>query len=69
MGKFEIRDLNDIIGKSEIGETELVIRCPKVTYNVEIDGRVEPHTYHDITEVFNDFEEGKVMGRRLILER
>ena len=58
MGKWLDKELSEITDGKEI-----IIECPKVTVNVEIDGRKEKKTYHDITKVFDDFEEGKVLGR------
>ena len=69
MAKLWEREIDDIIGRGQMGAKELVIRCPKVTYKVNIFGKTEEHTYHDITDAFNDFEEAKVMGRRLIFEK
>lgn len=58
MGRWLDRELDEITDGKEI-----IIECPKVTVNVDINGKREKKTYHDITDVFNDFEEGKVMGR------
>lgn len=58
MGRWLDRELDEITDGKEI-----IIECPKVTVNVDIGGKREKKTYHDITDVFNDFEEGKVMGR------
>ena len=63
MGSFKERDLSEIIENSNGDAKEIIINCPKVTVNVEINNKKERRTYYDITEVFNDFEEGKVMGR------
>ena len=63
MGAFHERDIKEIIEGSHGDAKELEIYCPKVTVNVEINGIKERRTYHDITQVFDDFEEGKVMGR------
>jgi len=58
MGKWEDKEITQLSdGK------ELIIFCPKVTYEVDIYGKKERRTYHDITKVFEDFEEGKVLGR------
>lgn len=58
MGKWLDKELSEITDGKEI-----IINCPRVTVNVEIDGKKERRTYHDITQVFDDFEEGKVLGR------
>lgn len=69
MGAFNERELDEIIEKSYSYAKPLVINCPKVTYKVNIFGKTEEITYHDITDAFDDFEEAKVMGRRWIFEK
>lgn len=44
---------------------ELLIYCPKVTVKIERTQKV----MWDITRVFDDWEEGKVMGRKWVFER
>ena len=65
MAKIDKISLDEVLerGRFTGEDKELIINCPRVTHIVEIDGRKEKRTFFDITEVFNDFEEGKVMGR------
>jgi hypothetical protein len=65
MAKIDKISLDEVLERGKItGEDkELIIYCPRVTHIVERDGKKEKKTYFDITDVFNDFEEGKVMGR------
>lgn len=63
MGAFHEREIKDIIENSYDYAKPLIIHCPKVRYNVEIFGKTQEKTYHDITDAFLDYEEGKVLGR------
>ena len=63
MGAFHEKEIKDIIDDSYNYARPLEIMCPKVTCKVEINGKREEKTYFDITDVFSDYEEGKVMGR------
>lgn len=69
MGSFHEKDIRDIIEDSHNYAKPLEIMCPKVTCMVEMDGKKQKKTYHDITDVFSDYEEGKVMGRIWHFER
>lgn len=69
MGAFHERDIKDIIDDSYNYAKPLEIDCPRLTCMVEINGKKELKTYRDITDVFSDYEEGKVMGRILKFER
>jgi len=66
MGRVEKVGLEEIYsrGREEHGK-ELLITCPKVKVRV---GDTEKVMW-DITKVFDDFEEGKVMGRRWVFEK
>lgn len=65
MAKIDKISLDEVLERGKItGEDkELIIYCPRVTHIVKCGGKKEKKTYFDITDVFDDFEEGKVMGR------
>lgn len=68
MSKIDKVDFNEILERSH-RSSEVTVYCPKVTYKVDFGAGLEEHSYYDITDAFNDFEEGKIMGRRWIFEK
>ena len=65
-GRVERVDLEEIYRREyEEHGKELIINCPKV--KVKIGDEIKE--MHDITQVFDDFEEGKVLGRRWLFEK
>jgi len=64
MAKMDKTTLEDIYKRYRIEDgKELRLNYPKVEVTVEENSRKVKKTFWDITEYFQDFEEGKVMGR------